>query len=206
MGTVRRYSKHRSWTMEEVKYLEKMCANGVPQSKIAKSLDRTVSSVKSKRISLSLSGMKDSLDRLTMTDISILCGVSKDAVSKTWVRRGLKTRKQGGVRHTSESILFEFMRDNTDLWNAADCDEYFFKQQPWFVDKLQKEKNGGGEKKHYIRWTDCERARIKMLYQRGLGYDEIANQMGRSWQSVYLYINRNLRGDDSVERIAEKSS
>lgn len=104
MGTVRKYSKHRAWTFEEINRLERMCEKGLPQETIAQALGRTVASVKSKRIALDLPGMKDSLDRLTMTDISILCGVSKDSVNKTWVRRGLATRKYGGVRHTSEKF------------------------------------------------------------------------------------------------------
>lgn len=182
-----------------------MCEKGLPQTTIARSLGRTVASVKCKRIALDLPGMKDSLDRLTMTDISILCGVSKDSVNKTWIRRGLVTRKYGGLRHTSEAILFEFMQNNPDLWNAADCDEYFFQNQPWFVDKLRSEQMSAFGRKPYIPWTDYEKARIRMLWQRGFSYREIAGEMGRSFQSVYLYINRNLKeGDTNEKTIAAK--
>lgn len=205
MGTVRKYSKHRAWTMEEINRLERMCEKGLPQEKIAQSLGRTVASVKSKRIALDLPGMKDSLDRLTMTDISILCGVSKDSVNKTWVRRGLATRKYGGVRHTSEKILFDFMQNNQDLWNAADCDKYFFQNQKWFADKLKSERTDGGKRKTYEFWTEYEKSRIRMLWQRGFSYREISVKMGRSFQSVYLYINRNLKeGDANEKTIAAK--
>lgn len=205
MGTVRKYSKHRAWTHEEIKRLERMCEKGLPQEKIAQSLGRTVASVKSKRIAMDLPGMKDSLDRLTMTDISILCGVSKDSVNKTWVRRGLATRKYGGVRHTSEKILFDFMKNNQDLWNAADCDKYFFQNQKWFADKLKSERTDGGKRKTYEFWTEYEKARIRMLWQRGFSYREISVKMGRSFQSVYLYINRNLKeGDANEKTIAAK--
>jgi len=182
-----------------------MCEKGLPQETIAQSLGRTVASVKSKRIALDLPGMKDSLDRLTMTDISILCGVSKDSVNKTWVRRGLATRKYGGVRHTSEKILFDFMQNNQDLWNAADCDKYFFQNQKWFADKLKSERTDGGKRKTYEFWTEYEKARIRMLWQRGFSYREISVKMGRSFQSVYLYINRNLKeGDANEKTIAAK--
>ena len=205
MGTVRKYSKHRAWTLEEINRLERMCEKGLPQEKIAQSLGRTVASVKSKRIALDLPGMKDSLDRLTMTDISILCGVSKDSVNKTWVRRGLATRKYGGVRHTSEKILFDFMQNNQDLWNAADCDKYFFQNQKWFADKLKSERTDGGKRKTYEFWTEYEKSRIRMLWQRGFSYREISVKMGRSFQSVYLYINRNLKeGDANEKTIAAK--
>ena len=205
MGTVRKYSKHRAWTLEEINRLEIMCEKGLPQETIAQSLGRTVASVKSKRIALDLPGMKDSLDRLTMTDISILCGVSKDSVNKTWVRRGLATRKYGGVRHTSEKILFDFMQNNQDLWNAADCDKYFFQNQKWFADKLKSERTDGGKRKTYEFWTEYEKARIRMLWQRGFSYREISVKMGRSFQSVYLYINRNLKeGDANEKTIAAK--
>lgn len=200
MGTVRKYSKHRAWTLEEINRLERMCEKGLPQETIAQSLGRTVASVKSKRIALDLPGMKDSLDRLTMTDISILCGVSKDSVNKTWVRRGLATRKYGGVRHTSEKILFDFMKNNTDLWNAADCDKYFFQNQKWFADKLKSERTDGEKRKTYEFWTEYEKARIRMLWQRGFFYREISVKMGRSFQSVYLYINRNLKDGDANEK------
>ena len=205
MGTVRKYSKHRAWTLEEINRLEKMCEKGLTHETIAQSLGRTVASVKSKRIALDLPGMKDSLDRLTMTDISILCGVSKDSVNKTWVRRGLDTRKYGGVRHTSEKILFDFMQNNQDLWNAADCDKYFFQNQKWFADKLKSERTDGGKRKTYEFWTEYEKARIRMLWQRGFSYREISVKMGRSFQSVYLYINRNLKeGDANEKTIAAK--
>ena len=205
MGTIRKYKQHRAWTLEEINRLERMCEKGLPQTTIATSLGRTVASVKSKRIALDLPGMKDSLDRLTMTDISILCGVSKDSVSKTWIRRGLVTRKYGGVRHTSEAILFDFMKDNPDLWNAADCDEYFFQNQRWFTDKLKSERTDGGKRKTYEFWTEYEKARIKMLWQRGFSYWEISGKMGRSKQSVYLYINRNLKeGNANEKTIATK--
>ena len=182
-----------------------MCEKGLPQETIAQSLGRTVASVKSKRIALDLPGMKDSLDRLTMTDISILCGVSKDSVNKTWVRRGLATRKYGGVRHTSEKILFDFMQNNQDLWNAADCDKYFFQNQKWFADKLKSERTDGGKRKTYEFWTEYEKSRIRMLWQRGFSYREISVKMGRSFQSVYLYINRNLKeGYANEKTIAAK--
>lgn len=186
--------------MEEISRLERMCEKGLPQETIAQSLDRTVASVKSKRIALDLPGMKDSLDRLTMTDISILCGISKDSVNKTWVRRGLATRKYGGVRHTSEKILFDFMKNNQDLWNAADCDKYFFQNQKWFADKLKSERTDGEKRKTYEFWTEYEKARIRMLWQRGFSYREISVKMGRSFQSVYLYINRNLKDGDANEK------
>ena len=200
MGTVRKYSKHRAWTLEEINRLERMCEKGLPQETIAQALGRTVASVKSKRIALDLPGMKDSLDRLTMTDISILCGVSKYSVNKTWVRSGLVTRKYGGVRHTSEKILFDFMQNNQDLWNAADCDKYFFQNQKWFADKLKSERTDGEKRKTYEFWTEYEKARIRMLWQRGFSYREISGKMGRSFQSVYLYINRNLKEGDANEK------
>lgn len=182
-----------------------MCEKGLPQETIAQSLGRTVASVKSKRIALDLPGMKDSLDRLTMTDISILCGISKDSVNKTWVRRGLATRKYGGVRHTSEKILFDFMQNNQDLWNAADCDKHFFQNQKWFADKLKSERTDGEKRKTYEFWTEYEKARIRMLWQRGFSYREISGKMGRSFQSVYLYINRNLKeGGVNEKNVAVK--
>lgn len=197
MGQIRKYAKHKPWTLEEINKLELFCEKGYSPTAIAKNLGRTASSVKCKRIQLGLSGMKESIDRLSITDVAELCGVCKDSVNRTWINRGLKTRKSGGMRFVQEKDLFSFMQQNTDLWNASDCDEYFFSGKKWFIDKLSEEKATGKRRKTSKKWTEYEKARVQMLWQRGLGYGEIAQRMDRTKHSVYLYVNRNLIG--SVE-------
>lgn len=200
MGQIRKYAKHKPWTLEEINKLELFCDKGYSPTTIAKNLGRTASSVKCKRIQLGLSGMKESIDRLSIADVAELCGVCKDSVNRTWINRGLKTRKSGGMRFVQEKDLFNFMQQNTGLWNASDCDEYFFSDKKWFWDKLAEEKETGKRRKTSKKWTEYEKARVHMLWQRGLGYNEIAQRMDRTKQSVYLYVNRNLIGGEQNEQ------
>lgn len=200
MGQIRKYARHKPWTLEEINKLELFCDKGYSPTAIAKNLGRTTSSVKCKRIQLGLSGMKESIDRLNIADVAELCGVCKDSVNRTWRNRGLKTRKSGGMRFVQEKDLFAFMQQNTDLWNASDCDEYFFSGKKWFIDKLAEEKATGKRRKTYKKWTEYEKARVQMLWQRGLGYNEIAQRMDRTKHSVYLYVNRNLIGSVKNEQ------
>lgn len=205
MGQIRKYARHKPWTLAEINRLELLCDKGYSQSTIAKGLGRSVSSVKSKRLQLGIPCMKDSVDKLNMTEVGMLCGVDNSCVNKTWIDRGLKTKKQGGLRYVSEPDLFRFMQQNTDLWNAMDCEEYFFADKKWFRDKLAEEKATGKQRKSYRIWNEYERANVRMLWQRGFSYREIAQRTGRSFQSVYLYINRNLRGSEHNERSAESN-
>lgn len=196
MGTIRKYKQHRAWTVEETARFKRMCEKGMSPSVIAKYLDRPISSVNCKRRSLGLPSMRDSRYDLTAVDIGALCGTSQSSVFKTWIPRGLKTRKNGCLRIVTEESLFKFMEQNQDLWNAKDCDRYFFRGQPWFEEKLNAEQSGTRSKKELRIWTTYERARVKMLYEKGLSYQEIGRQMGRSTQSVYLYIHRHFMTEE----------
>lgn len=181
------------WTEDEEKILIDMCEKGVAQSKIAKILGRSSQSIKGKRMRMGLDGMKESTDKLTLADVADLCGIARSNVTKTWCKRGLRAREQGGHKYVSENAIVRFMKKNPDLWIAKKCDWYFFSKYDWFIERLESERNGTYQYKSKQRrkmWTTHEIARLKMYQRKGMSIREMSTELGRSWNSVYNFLSR----------------
>lgn len=186
MGAVRKYNGRRQWTKEEEQYITKM-SEKYSDSWMAKKLNRTVNSVKCKRVMMGICSYTDQTDKLTGSEIGRLVGVDKSSIYTTWVRNGFVLQTLGRNKVASEEEVVKFMKQHPELWKASKCDYYFFMRYKWFTDRLQRER-GGIEKyvsyRNYRRWTPNEVSRVKMLMRRGLTHKEIAEQIGRSKQSV----------------------
>ena len=191
-----RKPKRRRWTQEEEQKLIRLSETKT-QSEIAKSLRRSVASVKCKRVNMGLDCFSDQTDLLNITQISELTGVEKGSISKTWRKYGLVFQKKGYFCVVSENELIDFMQKNPNLWKASSCDYYFFYRFPWFQERLQKEKAGEDAISHYRNrkvWTDLDISRFKMLKRRGLTHQEIAEELGRTRQSID-HMNMRLCGN-----------
>ena len=188
----------RMWTLEEEQRLIKL-SEKYSQRTIAKNLNRSVASVKGKRIRMKIDCFTDQTDKLNITQISELTGIHNGSISKTWRKYGLRFRKENNFAITTEKQLIEFMRSHPELWKAADCDYYFFYRFDWFMEKLEKEKSEEIQLSHYRSrrpWTELDISRFKMLKSRGLTHNEIAAELGRTKRAID-HINIRLNNYNS---------
>lgn len=176
----------RKWTEQEEEEFLKL-SEKYSQTKIARKLNRSVASVKGKRIRMNIDCFSEQTDKLNITQISEITGIQKGSISKTWRKYGLKLKKEGCFSVISEDELIDFMKSHTELWKASDCDYYFFYRFDWFMEKLEKEKSGIDELSHYRNrksWTELDISRFNMLKSRGLTHNQIATELGRTKNAV----------------------
>ena len=182
------------WSPEEEIKLLKLCEKD-SQTEIARKMNRSVASVKGKRIRMNINCFSDQTDKLNITQISEITGIQKGSIGKTWRKYGLQLKKEGCFAVVSESELIDFMKNNPQLWKASGCDFYFFQRFDWFMKRLEQEKAGLIEMSHYRNrkeWTDLDISRFKMLKRRGFTHNEIAAELGRKRQSID-HINMRLK-------------
>ena len=176
----------RKWTEQEEEQFLKL-SEKYSQTKIARKLNRSVASVKGKRIRMNIDCFSEQTDKLNITQISEITGIQKGSISKTWRKYGLKLKKEGCFSVISENELIDFMKSHPELWKASDCDYYFFYRFDWFMEKLEKEKSGIYELSHYRNrksWTELDISRFNMLKSRGLTHNQIATELGRTKNAV----------------------
>ena len=176
----------RKWTEQEEEEFLKL-SEKYSQTKIARKLNRSVASVKGKRIRMNIDCFSEQTDKLNITQISEITGIQKGSISKTWRKYGLKLKKEGCFSVISENELIDFMKSHTELWKASDCDYYFFYRFDWFIERLEKEKSGIDELSHYRNrksWTELDISRFNMLKSRGLTHNQIATELGRTKNAV----------------------
>lgn len=186
MGEVRKYAPHRRWTMEEENRLLEL-SESMTKSRIAKELERSVSSVNSKRIALGIGSFTEQTDDLSMTQIAELVGVDKSSIAKTWRKYGMRFRTVGRYKVIKEATLIAFMQKHPELWKASKCDYYFFCKYPWFIERLENERAGTDNGTHCRNrrpWTSVEISRLQMFLRRGLTHKQIADELGRTKRSV----------------------
>lgn len=186
MGEVRKYGKHTKWTKEEEELLRKLSETKTC-SGIAKILNRSTSSVRSKRWNMNILPVMEQTDKIMGSQIAELVGVEKSSIYKTWVKKGFKMQTIGKNKVASEEMLVKFMKEHPQLWKASKCDYYFFCRYKWFKDRLEREKAGLEQYdryKDFRRWTDKEISRVRMFKQKGLSHEEIAKKVGRSKQAI----------------------
>ena len=201
MGEVRKYSRHKPWTKEEEELLRKLCEK-YTESEIAKRMKRSKSSVNCKKIRMGIHHVMEQTDKIMVADIARLVGIDKSNIYKTWVGKGLELQTIGRNKVASEEMILKFMKEHPELWKASKCDYYFFCRHKWFKERLEREK-AGLEKYDYYKdfrfWTAKEISRVKMLKQRGLSHQEIADELGRSKQAIN-HLNRKLKMENSERK------
>ena len=176
----------RKWTEQEEEEFLKL-SEKYSQTKIARKLNRSVASVKGKRIRMNIDCFSEQTDKLNITQISEITGIKKGSISKTWRKYGLKLKKEGCFSVISENELIDFMKSHPELWKASDCDYYFFYRFDWFIERLEKEKAGIYELSHYRNrksWTELDISRFNMLKSRGLTHNQIATELGRTKNAI----------------------
>ena len=182
MGKVRRKTKRKPWSQEDVDRLIDL-RNRYTKKDIARIMRRSPSSISNKVRELELGGLMDNTDRWTFQQITYAVGVSKGVVHKTWVKHGLKYVKRGYFCLVEESELLRFMKEHPEFWDATKCDYYLFYQYPWFMKKLEEDKKIPYEKKKYY-WTDYQKQQFIIMKKRGFTHREIAKAIGKTKRAV----------------------
>lgn len=129
-------SKGRYWTPEERDYMERNVGK-MPLKKIAENLGKTYTAVKDRNTREGYGKYIDNVDGIYLTEVSRLVGRDRETIKDVWVKRGLKIRKRGKYSIIKESCLAEVMRNNPDIWDATNCEKWFFERYAWFRQKRE---------------------------------------------------------------------
>lgn len=131
----------RFWTSEEEMILSDLWGSQSIE-KIAKKLNRTVSSVRNKAFQLGLgSQIESNYEGLKIKDICDLFNVRLETISIYWVALGLKVKTRYITQSTSYSYveisdLFEFLENNQNIWDSRILEKNILGIEPeWLKEK-----------------------------------------------------------------------
>ena len=83
--------------------------------------------------------------------------------------------------------------NNPDRWDATKCDYYLFYQYPWFIEKLEKDKQNPPNNVNK-RWTEYEKQQFEYLKKRGFTHREIAEKLGKTKGAIdHMSRLRNIK-------------
>lgn len=191
MGRHKKKIPKRRWTQEEIEHLIKL-RDRYTKSDIARLMKRSPSSISNKVRELALGGLLENTECWTFAQITDAIGVGHGCVYRTWVKHGLKFVKRGNFCLVNEEDLLKFMQAHTELWDATKCDYYLFYQYPWFMEKLEKDKQNPIENRGYY-WTDYQKQQFETLSRRGFTHEQIAQRIGKTKRAVAHYSSRSAR-------------
>lgn len=146
LGLKMTYSDKKFWTAEEEELLSDLWGS-ISVDKIAKKLDRTVSSVKNKANLLGLgSQMENNYDGIRLPALCELFNVSANTVNIGWVALGLKTKTRyisNLTFYTYVEIkdLFSFLEMNQNIWDSRSLEKNILGKEPdWLKAKRKSDK------------------------------------------------------------------
>lgn len=180
------------YAAEDLKTLREWVGN-YPLSSIAKKLNRSTTSIEVKITRLGLSNTKSESGLITAGELAKIIKVDRNTVMGWILRHELKSRK----RITRHKKVFTFIKIE-DFWSWAEGnkEKVGFKKipvnslppEPEWVSK-ERRKNIG-EIHNYKKWTIQEEKSLLHLYNAGLSMQSIAQELGRSVNSVQKKISR----------------
>lgn len=177
----------RMWTEDEELLLGELWGNH-SINYIAIKLKRTLDSVKIRAYRLGLGPAIENTEYLTVSDISDMLNVSRDRITNTWVKLGLKLKKhklsnKKWIYCITLEDLIEFLKANQNEWDSRKLEIYMLGfEDDWLIEKRKKDAK---EKPFfYHKWTPYEKQRAITLLKMKKSYDEIAEELGRSSAAV----------------------
>lgn len=77
---------------------------------------------------------------LTMAEIGRVVGQDRSRIRVVWVRtRKLKHKRCGKNIMVRPDDLFEFMQKHPEIWDATECETWYFDRFEWFNEKRKKD-------------------------------------------------------------------
>ena len=184
----------RKWTEEEETILSDLWGTK-PIEKIAKTLKRTVFSLKVKAVRMGLGPMiRNNYDLITVPDLCDLLSVTRDRITTTWVNLGLKLKKKKLTNNMSYYVttwedLMHFLENNQNEWDSRCVEKNMLGTEPEWL-KEKRERDSKENPLWYRRWTEEEIRQTETLFKTGKNYLEIAKTINRSeWAVANLLRN-----------------
>lgn len=127
----------RYLTKEQIEYFE------LHQEKsnqyLAKKFGFTEDAIRMSRSHYGFDNLADADEEsLICAEIARMVGKQSGTINKTWCKNGLQFQIVG-KRYKKIKIkdLYKWMQENPDRWDATQCEEWFFRNQKWFQEKLK---------------------------------------------------------------------
>ncbi len=140
-------SNKRFWTQEEEENLSDLWGS-IPIEKIAKKLERTVSSVRNKAIQLNLgSQIENNYDGIKFSALSSLFNIHPETIKIGWVALGLKYKiryitKTSFYYYVEIVDLYEFLNNNQNIWDSRSLEKNILGIEPeWLKEKRKNDKD-----------------------------------------------------------------
>ena len=170
---------NKIWTEEEDFKLENLWGK-YNIKVIMKELGRSQRSIEHRAIKLKLGSFFDN-GLYTATDVSNLIGIDIGAVIRWINNKGLKARKKTRNKQQNYQIvpenLYEWLKENQDLWSSANLEPMALgKEEDWLIKKRVEDKKHLGK---YKRYTKEEINIIKKMYLQGYTDIEISEKLKR---------------------------
>lgn len=184
----------RKWTPPEEASLAELWGS-VSIETIAKKLKRTVFSLKVKAVRMNLGPMINNNDLITVSDMVDMLGISRDRITTTWIKLGLKLNKKRLTKSITYYMitwdnLLTFLENNQNEWDSRNVEEYMLGSEPeWLKEKRKRDMKENPL--WYRKWTTEEVQMAEMLFKNKKSYKEISIRLNRSEGSVATLL-RNM--------------
>ena len=179
---------NKKWTKEELEILMDNWGK-LSIKEIAKRVNRTPTAVEIKGRRLQLGWQ---MTAYSSTEVANILGISHRTIYN-YMNTGIIEAKKDKTKMkryvSTEAQIMKFMREHQDLWDTRKININLYSRKPkWYFEKekADKEKNI----KNMQRWGELEVKIVVDRYRRGLTYEEIALEVGRTSSAVY----KKLRG------------
>ena len=187
---LRKTGKGRHWTKKEDEMLKEQWYNEDKKTnkEIAKSLNRTLSSVETRAYRLKLGARTEYRStHFSTQDVVDIFGVSHKTVQR-WRSRGLKHKKNKLSKREyiyTEQNLFNFLENNQNSFDGKNINIDIFENPPkWLKEKIATDKNKKKAKMHRKEWTIIDDNELISLLKTKKTNAEIAEKMGRTISSI----------------------
>lgn len=174
----------RNWTIDDEEYLKERWGRDTIEN-ISLKMKRSIFSLKVHATRMNLGRMSlANIDEINVNDISEILNVSRDKITNTWAKLGLKLKHKKVTKKYSYYCicldkLFLFLKEHQDLWNSQYLEKNILGEEPvWLIEKRKKDIiNPPNE---YKIWTDEEIELAKNLLLKGYNYEDIAKQVNHT--------------------------
>lgn len=185
----------RKWTLEEEQEFKDLWGNQKVEL-IAKKLKRTVFSLKVKAVRMGLGSMiSNNYEKITISDISDLLGVSTGRIYSTWTQLGLnitmvELTKEKSYMTATWYDLMKFLEENQNEWDSRKIEKNMLGLEPeWLIEKRTRDLKENPL--WYRKWTEEEIKKAESLFNSGKDYKSIALEIERSERAVTILL-RNM--------------
>lgn len=200
---------HRKYKEEEIVYIEANWGSKSIKS-IAKKLNRTECAIKIKAHKLGLGDPLNHVDFLILRDVAEILGVDRKTVSGYIKNKNLPAKEMHLDKRRIIAIkynsLLDWLMDNIDKWDGAKVDKLALESLGFNKDILERKVEEDIKNKESKTLTESDIEEIKRLYSQFIQYKEIADRLGKTFNTVkekifYLISTGELEANSYKNRL-----